>query len=166
MSGICGIVTFGDVQTDTCAIEAVLEPLKRRGPDGANVWRGDGVALGHALLATTPESLVEKLPLHHQESGCTITADVRLDNRDDLLAQFGVAGTGRIVGDGELILLAYLKWDEDCARHLLGDFAFAIWDARQRRLFCARDQMGMRQLAYSHEPDRPFVVATEPSAGD
>jgi asparagine synthase (glutamine-hydrolysing) len=164
MSGICGIVTFGDVRPAAPEIEAALAPLKRRGPDGANVWTGNGVALGHALLATTPESLVEKLPLHHRDSGCTITADMRLDNREALLAKLGEKARGRVVGDGELILRAYFKWGEDCAQHLLGDFAFAIWDARERRLFCARDQMGMRQLAYFHQPGRAFVFATEPAA--
>lgn len=164
MSGICGIVTFGDGTPDSSEMETVLESLKCRGPDGANVWTGNRAALGHALLATTPESLLEKLPLHHEESGCTITADVRLDNREDLLNQLAVPSAHRIVGDGELILLAYLKWGQDCPRHLLGDFAFAIWDARQVRLFCARDQRGMRQLAYAHEPGCAFVFATEPSA--
>jgi asparagine synthase (glutamine-hydrolysing) len=164
MSGICGVVTFGSARSDGSEIEALLEPLKRRGPDGGNIWLGEGVALGHTLLATTPESLVEKLPLHHTVSGCAITADVRLDNREELLAKLGEKAGGRVVGDGELILLSYLKWAEDCVDHFLGDFAFAIWDARRRRLFCARDQMGMRQLAYFHRPGSPFVFATEPAA--
>jgi asparagine synthase (glutamine-hydrolysing) len=164
MSGICGIVTFGAARPDRTELEPVLEPLKRRGPDGAAIWTHEGVALGHALLATTPEATVEKLPLNHGASGCTITADVRLDNRDELLAALAMVNTGRIIGDGELILLAYLKWGDDCVHHLLGDFAFAIWDSRARRLLCGRDPMGMRQLAYFHRPRAPFVFATEPAA--
>src|SRR4051794_18982418 len=114
MSGICGIVIFDGTEPRRSEIDAIMEPLKRRGPDGGNIWIGDGAALGHTLLATTPEALIERLPLHHPESGCTITADVRLDNREDLIAKLGVASAERVVGDGELILLAYLKWDQDC----------------------------------------------------
>lgn len=164
MSGICGIISFDGAQPERHDLEAVLEPLKRRGPDGANVWIGDGAALGHALLATTPEALIETLPLVHHQSGCSITADARLDNHDELLGCLGEPRAGRVVGDGELILLAYLKWGEACVDHLLGDFAFAIWDERSRRLFCARDPMGMRQLAYFNRPNHPFVFATEPAA--
>jgi asparagine synthase (glutamine-hydrolysing) len=162
MSGICGIVSFDGAQPSAPEIEIVLEPLKRRGPDGANVWTGDGVALGHTLLATTPEAVVEKLPLYHAESGCTITADARLDNRDELFARLGLPDVD--ISDGELIVRAYLKWGGACVDHLLGDFAFAVWDERQRRLFCARDQMGMRQLTYAHLPGRALVFATEPAA--
>jgi asparagine synthase (glutamine-hydrolysing) len=107
---------------------------------------------------------VECLPFHDPESGCTITADARLDNRDELIAAMGFRSDGRTAGDGELILRAYLQWGEKCPERLLGDFAFAIWDSRQHRLFCARDQMGMRQLTYAHLPGRTFVFATEPTA--
>jgi len=138
--------------------------LERRGPDGTQLWHDEAIALGHCLLATTPESLVEVLPLADRPSGCTITADVRLDNRDELIAAMELATESRTVGDGELILCAYLRWGENCVDHLLGDFAFAIWDPRARQLFCARDQIGMRQLIYHFSPDRLFRFATEPQA--
>ncbi len=70
----------------------------------------------------------------------------------------------RTIGDGELILRAYLLWADDCPKHLLGDFAFAIWDPRTPRLFCARDHMGMRQLIYHHAPGKIFAFATEADA--
>lgn len=164
MSGICGSVSCDGGQPDSRDLEAVLEPLKRRGPDGTHVWIGDGVALGHASLATTPEALIETLPLSHTASGCTITADARLDNRAELTAELGLGNAARRLGDGELILLGYLKWGEDCVHHLVGDFAFAIWDTGRAELFCARDPMGMRQLVYFHRPGATFVFATEPAA--
>jgi asparagine synthase (glutamine-hydrolysing) len=157
-------MSLGDFGIELEHVESMVERLEGRGPERQDIWAGEGVALGHALLATTPEALVEKLPLHHGESGCTVTADVRLDNRDQLLLALGIRAAGRTLGDGELILLAYLKWGEDCVRHLLGDFAFAIWDPRSRRLVCARDQLGMRQLTYAHVPGRVFAFATEPAA--
>ena len=52
--------------------------------------------------------------------------------------------------DVELILRAYLVWGEDCVEHLLGDFAFAIWDGPKQKLFCARDHLGVKPFFYAH----------------
>ncbi len=161
MSGICGIWALGGGDPD---LSPILAQLERRGPDGTHRWSDGPVALGHTLLATTPEALVEVLPLTEPDSGCTITADARLDNREDLIEAVGLCAETRTIGDGELILRAYLKWGEDCPKHLLGDFAFAIWDARRHQLFCARDHMGMRQLIYHHTPGQLFAFATEAEA--
>ena len=164
MSGICGIISLDGSEPSVAQIEAVIQSIERRGPDGSHHWRNGPAALGHTLLATTPESLLEVLPLTDLASGCTITADVRLDNREELIAALGLAEEPRTIGDGELILCSYLRWREDCPTHLLGDFAFAIWDPSIGRLFGARDHMGMRQLIYHHSPGSLFVFATEPGA--
>jgi asparagine synthase (glutamine-hydrolysing) len=65
------------------------------------------------------------------------------------------------ITDSQLILAAYEKWGETCAKHLLGDFAFAIWDRRQQLLFCARDHFGVRPFYYHHCPGRIFAFASE-----
>lgn len=85
-----------------------------------------------------------------------IWADARLDNRDDLAAALGSAA-----GDADLILAAYDRWGDDCASHLLGDFAFALWDHRRGRLYCARDHAGIRQLSYYCD-GRVFACASAP----
>lgn len=164
MSGICGIIALNDASQRLESLTAMTAQLERRGPEGTHHWLSGPAALGHTLLATTPEALVEVLPLSETENGCTITADVRLDNRDELISALGLSDTDRVVGDGELILRAYLKWERACLDHILGDFAFAIWDPRFERLFCGRDHMGMRQLTYCHVPNKLFAFATEPQA--
>ena len=161
MSGICGAWSFDGSRSELGPMLALLE---RRGPDGTHAWAHESVTLGHSSLATTPEALIEVLPLNDGNSRCTITADVRLDNREELIDQLELDAESRMIGDGELILRAYLKWGEDCVDHLLGDFAFAIWDPSKERLFCARDHMGMRQLIYHHAPGRLFAFATEADA--
>ncbi len=81
----------------------------------------------------------------------TIAADVRLDNRPELCAALAIDATeGARLDDAELILRAYQQWGTDCASHLLGDFAFAIWDADAGRLFCARDFVGVRPFYYHY----------------
>jgi asparagine synthase (glutamine-hydrolysing) len=164
MSGICGVLRLDGQTADPAQLRAMTALLERRGPDGTHDFIDGPVGLGHCLLATTPEALHETLPFSDPASGCCITADVRLDNRDQLLPALGLDAESRVIGDGELILRAWLHWGEACLEHLLGDFAFAIWDPRQQRLFAARDQMGMRQLIHCHVPGKLFAFATEPRA--
>ena len=73
---------------------------------------------------------------------CTVWADARIDYRDELRAKLGAGHES--LDDAGLILHAYLRWGEACLEHLIGDFAFAIWDPRERKLFCARDRFGLR----------------------
>jgi asparagine synthase (glutamine-hydrolysing) len=162
VSGICGLFNTDGAPVTSVDVGAMTSLLERRGPDRTGTFRDGSVGLGHTLLATTPEAADEDLPLQHQASGCVITADARLDNRDELLSLLDVPG-GSGAGDAEIILRAYLKWGESCLDHLLGDFAFAIWDPRHRRLFCARDQMGMRPFYYHRGVDL-FAFASEPRA--
>lgn len=70
-----------------------------------------------------------------------ICVTARIDGHDEPLT------------DAELILHAYEKWGDDCVKHLLGDFAFAIWDDRRKRLFCARDHFGVKPFFYTHIGD-------------
>jgi asparagine synthase (glutamine-hydrolysing) len=164
MSGIFGFVHLDGAPAERSDLERMARLMERRGPDGTGLWLDGSVALGHTLLATTPESLNETLPLRHSETGCVITADVRLDNRPELLAALGESRRLAEAGDGTLLLEAYLRWGDTCVDHLLGDFAFAIWDPRHHRLFAARDHMGMRQLIHHHQEGRFFAFATEPRA--
>jgi len=67
------------------------------------------------------------------------------------------------ISDSALILRAYEVWGPDCVDHLVGDFAFAVWDRRERRLFCARDHMGLKPSYYYHD-SRRFLLASDPLA--
>jgi asparagine synthase (glutamine-hydrolysing) len=110
-------------------------------------------------MAVTPEDLRESQPLVSPRTGCVIVADVRLDNRFDLLACLPEDPDPHM-GDAELILRAYEAQDVDALPHLLGDFAFILWDPRRQRLICARDTSGQRTLFYRADPTR-FVAASE-----
>ena len=79
-----------------------------------------------------------------------ITAEARIDNRTELIQSLQASQT---TTDEELILLAYETWGEECVKHLIGDFAFAIWDADRKRFFCARDHFGVKPFFYAHVGD-------------
>ena len=100
------------------------------------------------LIYNTPESLSEQQPFNHSPSQTTITADARLDNREFLIKDLAA---NQNTPDGELILLAYLKYGEDCVQHLIGAYSFAIWDGRKNHFFCVRDHMGVRPFYYYHD---------------
>jgi len=102
--------------------------------------------------------LRERQPLVSASADLVLTADARLDNRDELCSLLP-APCG--FTDAELILAAYERWAERCPEHLLGDFAFAIWDARRQIVFCARDHFGVKPFYYHHRPGRLFALASE-----
>ena len=164
MSGILGIFNLDGRPASTEDLASMASLLERRGPDRTSVWSTGAAGLGHTLLTTTPELAFERQPFTHPASGCVITADVRLDNREELLTALRIGRPGQEVGDAELILEAYLAWGEACVERLLGDFAFAIWDPRRRAMVCARDQFAVRPFCYHHAPGRLFAFASEPRA--
>jgi asparagine synthase (glutamine-hydrolysing) len=149
MSGIVG-AWFRDGRPATPALLGrMLGVLAHRGPDGSTIWLEGPVGFGHCARHTTPESIYEVLPAYDPALDLAITADARIDNRDELIARLGVpTRTGRVPPDSELILAAYREWGAECVGRLLGDFAFAIWDGRSQRLFCARDHFGVRPFLY------------------
>ena len=164
MSGIFGIVHFNDQPVDRADLKRMSSVMAHRGPDGEDVWAEASVGLGHLMLCSTEESLHEKLPWKDPSSGFCITADARIDNRGELFSALGLdTSAAGHVADSQLILSAYKKWGDSCVDHLLGDFAFAIWDSRNRRLFCARDHMGLRPFYYYFSGDL-FVFASAASA--
>ncbi|MBE9213099.1 lasso peptide isopeptide bond-forming cyclase [Plectonema cf. radiosum LEGE 06105] len=161
MSGIVGIYYLDGRPLDRENLTKMVDILAHRGPDGADIWVDGCVGLGHRMLWTTPESLFEKLPLINQRGDLVITADARIDNREELIAALQINNRpADKIADSELILAAYEKWGEDCPQHLLGDFAFAIWDERKQVLFCARDHMGVKPLYY-YQSDKFLVLASE-----
>jgi asparagine synthase (glutamine-hydrolysing) len=142
---------------DSELMKKMNEKLSHRGPDGSKTWVNDNVGLGHQMLWTTPESLHEELPF--EEDDLVITSDARIDNRDELSEKLGIRDE-EDVSDSYFILKAYEKWGDDCPDKLLGDFAFAIWDKKEEKLFCARDHMGVKPFYYYLDDDM-FVFGTE-----
>jgi asparagine synthase (glutamine-hydrolysing) len=150
LSGIVGIFGRDGAPVNRPLLDSLTRFLSYRGPDACEVWTDGFVGFGHTLLRATYESLSEKQPatLDRQFS---VTADARIDCRADLIAE--LTKTGRKVRqagpDSDLILHSYAAWGESCVHHLRGDYAFAIWDARHKTLFCARDHFGVKPFYYA-----------------
>lgn len=160
MSAIAGIYYLDGQPVERTNLERMVESLAHRGSDASGIWSEGSIGLAHRMLWTTPESLQEQLPLKNYTSDLVITADARIDNRDELIAALGLTNRPAEIADSQLILASYEKWGDRCPEKLLGDFAFAIWDQRQQKLFCARDPMGVKPFYY-YRSNRVFVLASE-----
>lgn len=148
MSGIAGILHLDGSPVDRSFVSAMADALAFRGPDAQNIWTDGPVGFAHTLLATTFESEGERQP-STLDGQVWIVADARIDGRQDLARKLCLPQSALLRPDCELILHAYARWGEICVDHLLGDFAFAIWDGRARKLFCARDHFGVKPFFYS-----------------
>jgi asparagine synthase (glutamine-hydrolysing) len=152
MSGIVGIVHFEGAPVDRHLLGEMTAFMDVRGPDALEIWIDGNVGFGHTLLKTTDESEHERQPFT-LDGRVWIVADARVDARSELIPQLKAHGHGNLsptATDVELILRAYQTWGENCVEHLLGDFAFAIWDSLQQCLFCARDHLGVKPFFYAH----------------
>jgi len=159
LSGFAAIVFRDEAPVRSEHLAVLGEGIVCRGPEGRDAWHEGPVGLVHAHFRTTPEEKGERQPVHRQHR-LWISADLRLDNRDELCAQLGGAVDVRTATDAEIVLAAYDRWGEDCPRHLVGDFAFALWDASRRRLFLARDPLGIRPLYYALDHRRLIAAST------
>jgi asparagine synthase (glutamine-hydrolysing) len=162
MSGICGIIHFNRSPVDPALLRRLSEAARHRGPDGVTERLVGDVGFAHLALYSTPEAVHERQPLASRDGRLLLVADARIDNRQELLEE--LRSTGHLQDgswtDADLILAAYQRWAAACAGRLIGDFAFAIWDVTQRRLFCARDGLGIKSLCYARAGD-VFIFGSE-----
>ena len=149
MSAIFGILRFDGRPVSPREIERMGNALAHRGPDGKRTVVEGSLGVGHCLLRVNQEDWNEAQPILDGE--VILVADLRLDNREALAAELGIAADALDdMSDSAVLLAAYRHWGESVAEHLLGDFTFAIWDAAKRVLLLGRDHMGQRGLFYHH----------------
>jgi asparagine synthase (glutamine-hydrolysing) len=160
MCGLCGIVQLGrppDVKT-TAAMAAALD---HRGPDGDGSWSGDGVALGFRRLAIIDLSDAAMQPFASDDDALRLVHNGEVYNYRELRRELEAQGRRfRSQSDTEVILRAYEAWGERCVERFNGMWAFALWDGRERRLFCSRDRFGVKPFYYSWDGAR-FAFASE-----
>ncbi|GGA56975.1 asparagine synthetase B family protein [Sphingomonas psychrolutea] len=163
MSGIAGVVYGDGRDVSPALLEQVSTASAIRADDGVAHWAGGSAGLIRFRHATTPEALGERQP-SPAASGNVIAFDGRLDNREELIAMLGRDGAAlRQRPDEEIALALFERIGDGFMRHLAGDYAFAIWQPDQRRLFCARAPVGRRPFFYHLSADG-FAFASEPKA--
>jgi asparagine synthase (glutamine-hydrolysing) len=162
MSGIAGLLRFDGLEASRHELERVANALRAHGPDRSQVMADGPAGFAHVLMRMTPEDLFDRQP-YRGASGKVVTADLRLDNRDDMLVQIGVAAKDAMSWpDSRIVLSAFEKFGDAVWPMLRGPFAVAIWSPQQRRLTLARDQLGLNVVMW-HRCERFFAFATMPN---
>src|SRR5579864_4763453 len=167
MCGIVGIVARGG-SVDPDLLERATQSLAHRGPDHSgtviireNVPEPVEIGLGNRRLAILDLSPLGHQPMHDAETGNWIAYNGEIYNFQDIRRELERSGTNFIShSDTEVVLKAYARWGEDSLKKFRGMFAFALWDARQHRLFMARDPMGVKPLYYA-QTGSFFIFASE-----
>lgn len=146
MSALAGFWGYGRSLGAGERCDRMLLAQEEYGPDGTARAQLDGLAVGRNLYRLLPEDEHDRQPLVSEDGCFALVADVRLDNRQELLEALDEGDRHSAVADAEILFRAVLRWGDDAFDQILGDYAFAFYDARDRRLTLARDPLGQRPL--------------------
>ena len=164
MCGIGGILNLkGERHEHLAAHLSVINDLQlHRGPDGSGIWQHERGYIGFAHQRLQIIDIEGGQQPMRDAYGRTITYNGEIYNYVELRKQLSDYPF-RSDSDTEVILAAYDRWGDTCLDHLRGMFAFALWDEREERLFCARDRFGVKPFYYAQVGDT-LLFASEVKA--
>lgn len=159
---MCAISGIIGMPWEEETVQAMLASMRRRGPDGEGVYRGEEALLLHTRLAIIdPVGGAQPMIFQGPEETYVLSYNGELYNTQELRRELMAAGHSfRGHSDTEVVLHAYAQYGRDCVERFNGIFAFAVWECRRRRLFLARDRIGVKPLFYSQK-DQGLVFASE-----
>ncbi|MBV9157279.1 MAG: asparagine synthase (glutamine-hydrolyzing), partial [Acidobacteriaceae bacterium] len=141
-------------------LERMIEAIHHRGPDGHGIYDGGSALLGHRRLSIIDVAGGHQ-PMSNETGSVWITFNGEIYNHSTLRPKLERAGHRYATRcDTETIIHGYEEYGPECVTQLRGMFAFAIWDAERRTLFCARDRLGIKPLYYFSN-SRLFAFASE-----
>jgi asparagine synthase (glutamine-hydrolysing) len=146
MSVQAGIWNFDGKPVDRTLLGQLSEALKQQGPDGEFCHMDGSIALLYRPFHTTAESRREKQP-YVSRRGFVVTWDGRLDNREELAIELHDEVTADAT-DVDLFGGAFDRWESECFRRIIGDWAVSIWKPKERELILACDFMAIRHIFY------------------
>ncbi len=154
MSGLCAVIAHDDQPIDPGLVRRMAAVVPHRGQAVFDLS-------GQAHLATLTHRSMDHGPAAKtpHRSHISVVASARIDNRDDLVPHLRAHLDTAHPSDVDLIRGAYLRWGSCAPEHLIGDFAYVVFDHAHRRLHAARDPMAMRPLYYLHTPQRTFIAS-------
>src|SRR5579863_9702026 len=164
MCGIVGIFdTRGQRPIDRDLLARMRDAMSHRGPDDAGLHFAPGIGLGHRRLSIIDLSPLGHQPLFNEDGTVCVTYNGEIYNYLDLFEQLQARGHKfRSRCDTEVIVHAWEEWGEDCVKHFVGQFAFAVWDEPKQTLFLARDRFGEKPLYYALLDDGQLIFGSVP----
>ena len=159
---MCGIAGMIGLSYDNRTIAVMQKTMNRRGPDENGIYSFDEGCLLHSRLTVIdPDGGRQPMSLDWNNETYTIVYNGELYNTEelrDLLQKIGHRFLG--YSDTEVVLHAYAQWSDSCVERFNGIFAFSVWEKKHKRLFVARDRMGVKPLFYKLE-NSGFLFASE-----
>lgn len=165
MCGIVGIISPNPAQVNPRQIKQMTDAIAHRGPEGEGFWFNESntAGFGHRRLSIIDLSTAASQPMHYRHY--TIVYNGEIYNYIELKEELMKMGFSFSThSDTEVILAAYAAWGVDCLDRFDGMFAFAIWDAKENKLFAARDRFGEKPFYYKHHQDQALWFASEMKA--
>ena len=160
MCGICGIYNFRkEEKVEKDDLEIMVNTLAHRGLDDSGVFIDSNIGLGHRRLSIIDLSDAGHQPMFYEDLIIVFNGEIyNFQEEREKLIQEGYKFKSRT--DTEVILALYKKYGKNCLNHLRGMFAFAIWDEKNKTLFCARDRFGKKPFKYYFDGEN-FIFASE-----
>lgn len=154
MCGIAGKLHFDSQQpVEESLIRRMTNLIRHRGPDSDGIWVDGSVGLGHRRLAIIDLTPLGHQPMSNADGTIWLVFNGEIFNHLDLRADLEKRGYRyRGNSDTETLIYLYEEYGRDFVKQLRGQFAFAIWDSRQRGLLLARDRFGQKPLLYAFTP--------------
>jgi asparagine synthase (glutamine-hydrolysing) len=161
MCGIAGIVKFGqDGHADSAVVRRMCDVMAHRGPDDDGIFTQGRIGLGMRRLSIIDLAGGHQ-PLSNEDGSVWIVFNGEIYNHRALRDRLIAAGHRyQSQSDTETIVHLYEEYGNKCVQHLSGMFAFAIWDAKRKSLFIARDRLGIKPLYYRRDSEN-FVFGSE-----
>ncbi len=158
---MCGIV--GMNQVDRQLIKKMTSIISHRGPDQDGIFVDDNVSLGHRRLSIIDLSERGRQPMHNENEDVWIVFNGEIYNHQEIRKK--LEGKGHRYAsrsDTETIIHGYEEYGENIVEQMNGDFAFCVYDSKQKKLFLARDRLGVKPLYYYYDKEtKLFVFASE-----
>ncbi|MBI3325325.1 MAG: asparagine synthetase B, partial [Nitrospinae bacterium] len=150
MCGIAGVYNLDGRPVATGVIKTMTDSLVHRGPDGEGWYIDGALGLGHRRLAILDLSPAGRQPMSNETGDVILTYNGEIYNFQTLRLELEALGHQfHSQTDAEVVVHAYEVWGPACVERFNGMFAFALWDAQQRRLLLARDRYGIKPLYYA-----------------
>jgi asparagine synthase (glutamine-hydrolysing) len=156
MCGIAGMVGPG---ANSSVVARMTDAQRHRGPDGEGSYSARGVALGHRRLKIIDLTEAGRQPMSTPDGRYTLVYNGEVYNYREIRADL-TGAEFHSATDSEVVLQAFVRWGPECLDRFVGMFAFAIWDAVQQELFCARDRLGIKPFYYARLGE-DFLFASE-----
>jgi asparagine synthase (glutamine-hydrolysing) len=152
MCGIAGWVDWSrDLSDQQPILKKMTDAIAHRGPDAEGFWTSKQAAFGHRrLIVIDPDGGLQPMVYKDGDYTIALTYNGEIYNYQELRKELeGKGHVFRTKSDTEVLLHAYLEWQEDCIKHFNGIFAFGIWDERRCQLMLGRDHLGVKPLFFA-----------------